>query len=181
MNTNISSKGKLLLAFAGAGIVFSLLATYTTLAISSIGLEFGNSVGGIVSTMFSGNPQAMGLMVLTTIIFGLYIWIFGFIASKVKAKINHEKNAKLSARPHLIGLLVLGAIGVGIFGIVDDAIAGAGTSTNPEDFIANATGLNIIGLVYQIVAYAILGMVAIWLGTKFTAIEDKFPDVVKKV
>jgi hypothetical protein len=37
-----------------------------------------------------------------------------------------------------------------------------------------------MGIVLQLVAYAVLGFVVIWLGGKFTAIEAPVPDAIKK-
>lgn len=181
MNSSLSAKGKLLIALFIGGLIFSLLVTWTTSVITSIGLESVNSVGGIVSAMFSGDLMATGLVFLTTVLFGVYIWIFGFIASRVKSMITKERKPKLQGRPRLLALFIIGLIGVGIFSIFDEAVAGAGTSTSTDDLIANATGLNIVGLTFQIVAFAIYGMIAIGLGTKFAWAESKLPDVAKKI
>lgn len=169
------------LAFALAGIVFSLLTTISINVISSsLGLEFGSSVQGIVSAMFSGNILSILLMVLTTIIFGVFIWIFSYLGAMIKTKITRGSKITLTKRPHIIGFLLMGAIGVGVFGLVDEVLAGAGTSTSIDSFVGVITTFNVIGIVSQLLAYALLGFIVLFLGSKFQAVESIAPDPLKK-
>ncbi len=165
-----------------AGIVFSLL---TTLSISvlqgSLGLEFGSSVQGIVSAMFSGDIMATLVVISTTIIFGVFIWIFGYLGALLKVKVTGGSNVKLQSRPHLVGFLLMGVIGVGVFGLVDELLAGAGTSTDITSFAGAITTLNIVGIIAQLLAYAVLGFVVLFLGSKFQAVENLAPDATKKI
>jgi hypothetical protein len=181
LNANITDKGKLILGFALAGIVFSLLTTLSINVLSSsVGLEFGSSVQGIVSAMFSGDIMATLLIIATTIIFGVFVWIFGFIGAMLKQKVTGGSNLKLQKRPHIIGFLLMGVIAVGVFGLVDELLAGAGTDTNVENFIGSLTSFNIIGIVSQLLAYAVLGFIVLFLGSKFQAVENIAPDALKK-
>jgi hypothetical protein len=181
LNANITGKGKLILGFALAGIVFSLLTTLSVNVISgSLGLEFGNSVQGIVSAMFSGDIMATVLIILTTITFGVFIWIFSYLGAMMKTRVTGGSKITLSKRPHIIGFLLMGAIGVGVFGLVDEVLAGANTSTSIDSFVGAITTLNIIGIISQLLAYAVLGFVVLFLGSKFQAIESVAPDVLKK-
>jgi len=41
--------------------------------------------------------------------------------------------------------------------------------------------MNVMGIVLQLVAYAVLGFVVIWLGGKIQAIEGSLPEVTKKI
>lgn len=182
MNANISDKLKLILGFFVAGLVFSLLVTLSINAITgSVGLEFGSSVQGIISAMFSGDIVSTVVVILTTIVFGVFVWIFGFIGAMLKQKITGGSNIKLQKRPHIIGFLMMGVIAIGVFGLVDELLAGAGTGTNIENFIGSLTSFNIIGIVSQLLAYAVLGFVVLFLGSKFQALENHAPDVLKKV
>jgi hypothetical protein len=181
LNANISGKGKLILGFALAGIVFSLLTTLSVNVLSgSLGLEFGSSVQGIVSAMFSGDIMATLLIVLTTIVFGVFIWIFGYLGAMLKSKVTGGSNIKLSKRPHIVGFLIMGVIAVGVFGLVDELLAGAGTSTDVTSFIGAITSFNVVGIISQLLAYAVLGYVVLFLGSKFQAVENVAPDALKK-
>ena len=169
--------------YAIAGIVFALATTFSiNIITSTLGLEFGSSVQGIVSAMFSGNIMATVAVALTTILFGLFIWVFGYLGAMIKSKIDGGKNPlNLKKRPHIIGFLVLGIIGVGIFGLIDEVLAGVGTSTNLDSFMGAVSNMNVMGIVLQLVAYAVLGFVVIWLGGKIQAIEGSLPEVTKKI
>jgi hypothetical protein len=181
LNANITGKGREILGFAVAGIVFSLLTTVSINALSgSLGLEFGSSVQGIVQQMFSGDIMATLLIVLTTIIFGVFIWIFGYLGAWIKSKSNGGSKITLSKRPRIIGFLLMGAIGVGVFGLVDEVLAGANTSTSIDSFVGAITTLNIIGIISQLLAYAVLGFVVLFLGSKFQAVEKFVPEPLKK-
>jgi hypothetical protein len=177
------SKIKLFVGYAIAGIVFALATTFSiNIITSTLGLEFGSSVQGIVSAMFSGNIMATVAVALTTILFGLFIWVFGYLGAMIKSKIDGGKNPlNLKKRPHIIGFLVLGIIGVGIFGLIDELLAGVGTSTNLDSFMGAVSNMNVMGIVLQLVAYAVLGFVVIWLGGKIQAIEGSLPEVTKKI
>jgi hypothetical protein len=183
LNANISSKIKWFLGYAIAGIVFAFATTFSiNIITSTLGLEFGSSVQGIVSAMFSGNIMATVAVALTTILFGVFIWVFSYLAGMFKSKIDGNKNPlNLKKRPHLIGFLVLGIIGVGIFGLIDEVLAGVGTSTNLDSFMGAVSNMNVMGIVLQLVAYSVLGFVVIWLGARIQAIEGALPEVTKKV
>jgi len=182
LNANLTQKLKLILGFAVAGIVFSLATTLSINAISgSLGLEFGSSVQGIVSAMFSGNVMATIMIVITTVIFGVFIWIFGYLGAMLKSKVTGGAKLTLQKRPHIVGFLLMGVIGVGVFSLVDQLLAGAGTSTNIDSFIGSLTSFNVIGIVAQLLAYAVLGFVVLFLGSKFQAVEKLAPDTLKKV
>ena len=183
MNTNISSKIKLFLGYAIAGIVFAFATTFSiNIITSTLGLEFGSSVQGIISAMFSGNIMATVAVAISTILFGVFIWIFGYLGAMIKSKIDGKSSPlNLKKRPHLIGFLLVGIIGVGIFGLVDELLAGFGTSTNLDSFMGAVSSMNFMGIVLQLVAYAVLGFVVIWLGGKFQAVEGIVPsDKLKK-
>jgi len=183
MNANISSKIKLFLGYAIAGIVFAFATTFSiNIITSTLGLEFGSSVQGIISAMFSGNIMATVAVAISTILFGVFIWIFGYLGAMIKSKIDGSSSPlNLKKRPHIIGFLLVGIIGVGIFGLVDELLAGFGTSTNLDSFMGAVSNMNIMGIVLQLVAYAVLGFVVIWLGGKFQAVEGLVPsDKLKK-
>ena len=183
MNANISSKIKLFLGYAIAGIVFAFATTFSiNIITSTLGLEFGSSVQGIISAMFSGNIMATVAVAISTILFGVFIWIFGYLGAMIKSKIDGSSSPlNLKKRPHIIGFLLVGIIGVGIFGLVDELLAGVGTSTNLDSFMGAVSNMNIMGIVLQLVAYAVLGFVVIWLGGKFQAVEGIVPsDKLKK-
>lgn len=175
---NAKDRIKLLLAFTSAGIVFSLLITLTTNLIAErLGLGIAGSVGGIVTQMLTLDPLAIVMAVITTVIFGVLIWIFGFVGSKVKSFITKE-NVQLSARPKFLAFFIIGALGIALFGIVDEAIAPFGVSSDVTA-LANDLG-NPLGLLIKIVAFAVYGALAIWLGTHFSMAEKILPEQVKK-
>lgn len=183
MDTNISSKIKLFFGYAIAGIVFALATTFSiNILTSSLGLEFGSSVQGIISAMFSGNVMATIVVAITTILIGVFVWIFGYVGAMLKSKIaGGSSKLNLKKRPHIIGFLLMGIIAVGVFGLVDELLAGVGTSTNLDSFMGAVSSMNVMGIVLQLVAYAVLGFVVIWLGGKFQAVEGLAPDSLKKV
>lgn len=178
---NVQDRVKLLVAFTSAGIVFSLLITLSTNLIAErLGLSFAGSVGGIVSQMLTGEPMAFLMAFLTTVIFGILIWIFGFAGSKVKSFITKEK-VKLSARPKLLAFFIIGALGVALFGVVDEAIAPFGVSSDVLALAEDAQALNIVGILIKIVAFAVYGALAIWLGTHFSMAEKILPEQAKRI
>lgn len=183
MDTNISSKIKLFFGYAIAGIVFALATTFSiNILTSSLGLEFGSSVQGIISAMFSGNVMATIVVAITTILIGVFVWIFGYVGAMLKSKIaGGSSKLNLKKRPHIIGFLLMGIIAVGVFGLVDELLAGVGTSTDLDSFMGAVSNMNLMGIVLQLVAYAVLGFVVIWLGGKFQAVEGLAPDSLKKV
>ena len=183
MDTNISSKIKLFFGYAIAGIVFALATTFSiNILTSSLGLEFGSSVQGIISAMFSGNVMATIVVAITTILIGVFVWIFGYVGAMLKSKIaGGTSKLNLKKRPHIIGFLLMGIIAVGVFGLVDELLAGFGTSTDLDSFMGAVSSMNVMGIVLQLVAYAVLGFVVIWLGGKFQAVEGLAPDSLKKV
>ena len=183
MDTNISSKIKLFFGYAIAGIVFALATTFSiNILTSSLGLEFGSSVQGIISAMFSGNVMATIVVAITTILIGVFVWIFGYVGAMLKSKIaGGTSKLNLKKRPHIIGFLLMGIIAVGVFGLVDELLAGVGTSTDLDSFMGAVSSMNVMGIVLQLVAYAVLGFVVIWLGGKFQAVEGLAPDSLKKV
>lgn len=183
MDTNISSKIKLFFGYAIAGIVFALATTFSiNILTSSLGLEFGSSVQGIISAMFSGNVMATIVVAITTILIGVFVWIFGYVGAMLKSKIaGGSSKLNLKKRPHIIGFLLMGIIAVGVFGLVDELLAGFGTSTDLDSFMGAVSNMNVMGIVLQLVAYAVLGFVVIWLGGKFQAVEGLAPDSLKKV
>lgn len=183
MDTNISSKIKLFFGYAIAGIVFALATTFSiNILTSSLGLEFGSSVQGIISAMFSGNVMATIVVAITTILIGVFVWIFGYVGAMLKSKIaGGSSKLNLKKRPHIIGFLLMGIIAVGVFGLVDELLAGVGTSTDLDSFMGAVSSMNVMGIVLQLVAYAVLGFVVIWLGGKFQAVQGLAPDSLKKV
>ena len=183
MDTNISNKIKLFLAYAIAGIVFAFATTFSiNMLTSSLGLEFGSSVQGIISAMFSGNVMATIVVAISTILIGVFVWIFGGIGAMIKGRIaGGSSKLNLKKRPHIIGFLLMGIIAVGVFGLVDELLAGVGTSTDLDSFMGAVSSMNVMGIVLQLVAYAVLGFVVIWLGGKFQAVEGLAPDSLKKV
>jgi len=183
LDTNISSKIKLFFGYAIAGIVFALATTFSiNILTSSLGLEFGSSVQGIISAMFSGNVMATIVVAITTILIGVFVWIFGYVGAMLKSKIaGGSSKLNLKKRPHIIGFLLMGIIAVGVFGLVDELLAGVGTSTDLDSFMGAVSSMNVMGIVLQLVAYAVLGFVVIWLGGKFQAVEGLAPDSLKKV
>ena len=101
MDTNISSKIKLFFGYAIAGIVFALATTFSiNILTSSLGLEFGSSVQGIISAMFSGNVMATIVVAITTILIGVFVWIFGYVGAMLKSKIaGGTSKLNLKKRP----------------------------------------------------------------------------------
>ncbi len=183
MNANISSKAKLFGGYAIAGIVFAFATTFSiNIITSTLGLEFGSSVQGIISAMFSGNIMATIAVAISTILFGVFIWVFGYLGAMLKSKVDGgSPKLSLKNRPHIVGFLLMGIIGIGIFGLVDELLAGVGTSTDLDSFMGAVSSMNIMGIVLQLVAYAVLGFVVIWLGGKFNAVEGIVPsDTLKK-
>jgi len=183
LNANISSKAKLFGGYAIAGIVFAFATTFSiNIITSTLGLEFGSSVQGIISAMFSGNVMATIAVAITTILIGVFVWVFGYVGAMLKSKIaGGSPKLNLKNRPHIIGFLLMGIIAVGVFGLVDELLAGVGTSTDLDSFMGAVSNMNIMGIVLQLVAYAVLGFVVIWLGGKFNAVEGIVPsDTLKK-
>ena len=183
MNANISSKAKVFGGYAIAGIVFAFATTFSiNIITSTLGLEFGSSVQGIISAMFSGNIMATIAVAISTILFGVFIWVFSYLGGMIKQKSGGGNNPlTLKKRPHIVGFLLVGIIGIGIFGLVDELLAGVGTSTDLDSFMGAISSMNIMGIALQLVAYAILGFVVIWLGGKFQAVEGLVPsDTLKK-
>lgn len=175
---NVSEHGKLLLGYIVAGIAFSVLVTASIGILSgTVGLNFDSNVQGIIGSLFSGNPMAILITAITAVIFGVFIWIFGYIGAWAKAKVSGG-SVKLQTRPHIFGFFLMGIIGIGILGVVDQILAGVGTTSNPTGLIAFD---NPVGIVVQFIAYSIVGFTVIWLGSKFTAIEKPLPDTLKKV
>lgn len=174
-----SDRGKMVIGYSIAGIVFAILTTISIAVLNAtpLGLGFDNNVQGLISALFSGDIMAMILTAITAIIFGVFIWIFGYVGASLRAKVSGG-TVKLQKRPHLIGLFLMGILGVGIFGIVDQILAGVGTSTDPIGLIAFD---NPLGIVVQFIAYSFLGFAVIWLGSKFTSLEKPLPDTVKKI
>ena len=184
MNANISSKAKLFLGYAIAGIVFAFATTFSiNIITSTLGLEFGSSVQGIISAMFSGNIMATVAVAISTILFGVFVWVFGYLGAMIKSKVDGSNSPlSLKKRPHIVGFLLMGIIGIGIFGLVDELLAGVGTSTDLDSFMGAVSSMNFMGIVLQLVAYAVLGFVVIWLGGKFTQVEGLVPsDTLKKI
>lgn len=132
--------------------------------------------------MFSGNVMATIVVAITTILIGVFVWIFGYVGAMLKSKIaGGSSKLNLKKRPHIIGFLLMGIIAVGVFGLVDELLAGVGTSTDLDSFMGAVSSMNVMGIVLQLVAYAVLGFVVIWLGGKFQAVEGLAPDSLKKV
>lgn len=132
--------------------------------------------------MFSGNVMATIVVAITTILIGVFVWIFGYVGAMLKSKIaGGTSKLNLKKRPHIIGFLLMGIIAVGVFGLVDELLAGFGTSTDLDSFMGAVSNMNVMGIVLQLVAYAVLGFVVIWLGGKFQAVEGLAPDSLKKV
>ena len=183
MNANITNRAKLFVGYAVAGIVFALATTFSiNIITSTLGLEFGSSVQGIISAMFSGNAMATVAVALTTILIGVFVWVFGYVGAMLKSRIaGGSPKLNLKNRPHIIGFLLMGIIAVGVFGLVDELLAGVGTSTDLDSFMGAVSNMNVMGIVLQLVAYAVLGFVVIWLGGKFQAVEGLAPDTLKKV
>lgn len=174
-----ASKGKVILGYSIAGLTFAVLTTISIGILSStIGLEFDNNVEGIIAGLFSGDVVAILLTVLTAIIFGTFIWLYGYIGGSLMAKLNNKSAGKLPTRPRIIGLFLMGVLGVGILGIVDQILAGVGTTTNPQGLLAFD---NPIGVIVQFIAYSVLGFAVIWLGSKYPALQKPIPDSLKKV
>lgn len=175
---SVSETGKLIIGYSLAGLAFSVLVTISIGILNgTLGLNFENNVQGIITALVSGDPMAMLITALTAIIFGVFIWIFGYIGAMLKSKVSGG-NVKLQKRPHIIGFFLMGIIGVGIFGVVDQILAGVGTSTNPAGLMAFD---NPVGIVIQFLFYSVVGFTVIWLGSKFTAIEKPLPESAKKV
>lgn len=176
---NIQDRLKLLVAFAVAGIVFSLIVNIVTTQLAErLGVIGASSIGGIVSQILSGNPMAIVMVFLTTILFGVLIWIAGFVGSKAKSFITKE-NVKLSARPKLLAFFIIGGLGLALFGVLDEALAPFGVNTDATTLLSDLG--NPIGILIKIVAFAIYGSLAIWLGTHFSMAEKILPDSVKRI
>ena len=175
---NLTGSAKTIVGYSIAGIAFAVL---TTIAIgllnATIGLNFDNNVQGIITALFSGDPMAIIFTAITAIIFGAFIWGFGYIGAMLKSKATGGTVTKIGKRPHIVGFFLMGIIGVGIFGIVDQVLAGVGTSTDPVGLLSFD---NPMGIAIQFIAYSVLGFVVIWLGSKFTALEKPVPDSLKK-
>jgi hypothetical protein len=171
----------MLVAYSMAGLIFSVLVTVSTNIIANaIGLQFPSTIGGIVATAISGDPVSFVLMFIAVVVTGVYIWIFGFVGAKVKAKILGG-NASLQTRPHVLGFFLVGALGVIAFGIIDEAIAPLGASSDALELVDDVANMQILSVLIRIVAFAVIGAVAIWLGTKFHAVESILPEKVKVI
>ena len=182
MKQELTERGKLLIGYAVAGIAFSLLVTLSTNLIAGVlNTGFASSVGGIITALLSGDPMAMVMIFLTTLIFGVFIWIFGYVGALLKSKVSGGGKIKLTTRPHLIGFFLVGTLGVIAFAIVEEAIAPFGASSDVTALADDLLNLQIIAVTIKIVAFAIIGAVAIWLGTKFVDLESFMPDVTKKI
>ena len=178
---SISDTGKLILGYTGLGVTFAILFTLSvTLINAMIGLQFPSSVGGIVTGLFSGDVSAILTTAISVILVGVFVWIFGYLGAIVKSKISGGGKLKLQTRPHVVGFFVTAIIAIGIFSVVDEMLASAGTSTDPTMLLTNVAEFNFIGVIAQIFAYAILGFVVAWIGSKFQAFEKPIPDALKK-
>jgi hypothetical protein len=174
----LSEKGKLLIGYSVAGITFSVLITLSIALLSgTVGLNFDNNVQGIMSAFVSGDPMAILITAITVGLFGVFIWLFGYIGAVFKSKVSGG-TVKLQKRPHIVGFFLMGIIGIGIFGVVDQILAGVGTSSDPVGLLAFT---NPLGIVVQFIFYSVVGFTVIWLGSKFTAIEKPLPDSLKRV
>lgn len=181
MKTTLSMRGKLFAGIILAGIVFSLLSTVTTnLLVTYAEVSFPSNVSGIISGLLAGEPIAFGITFALTAIVGFYIWIFGFIGAWLKTKVTREGKIKLQKRPAILGFFLVGGLAIIIFGIVDEAVASVGASTDPTELLTTLAELNIIGFLINLVAMAVIGTVAIALGTKFTTIEGWLPKTLTK-
>lgn len=181
----ITEKLKLVLAYSLAGIVFAIASTATTSILAgAIGLEFNTTLQGVSATFF--NPtDAMSVVftVITLLILGVYIWIFGYIGGWVKNKISHGGKMKLQKRPHLISLFAMGIVVIGVFALFDQFLLGidsSGDLTDTSAFIEQIQAFNILSVVVRLIAFAGLGFLVIWLGSKFQVVEKPFPDAMKK-
>lgn len=182
MNNDLQNRLKLLVAYAIGGIVFSVLVTSSTnLIANSLKLTFPKSIGGIVSSAVSGEPVSILMMFIAVAITGIYIWLFGFVGSKVKTYIMKSGTATLQHRPHVLGFFLVGALGIIVFGIIDEAIAPLGASSDAFALVDDVMNLQIIAIVIKFVAFAIIGAVSVWLGTKFHVVESILPEKVKVI
>ena len=171
----------MLVAYSMAGLIFSVLVTVSTNIIASaVGLTFPSTIGGIVATAVSGDITAFALMFIAVVVTGVYIWIFGFVGAKVKAKILGG-NATLQKRPHVLGFFLVGALGVIAFGIIDEAIAPLGASSDALELVDDVANMQLLSILIRVVAFAVIGAVAIWLGTKFHAVESILPEKAKVI
>ena len=170
-----------MVAYAIAGLTFSVLVTVSTnLVADSLNLTFPSSIGAIVASAVSGDAVAFGMVFVTTAITGVYIWIFGFVGAKAKTKIVGG-NTTLQKRPHVLGFFLVGALGVIVFGIIDEAIAPLGASTDALALIDDVQNLQVLAVLIKFVAFAVIGAVAIWLGTKFHTVEAILPQKAKVI
>ena len=172
----------MLIAYAVAGMLFALTVTLSTNLIAGLlGVDFASSVGGIVSQMLTGDPMAIVMAFITTAIFGVLIWILGFVGLKVKNKISSGGNAKLSARPKVLAFFIIGALGVALFGVVDEALAPFGVSSDVLALVGDAQALNIVGILVKIVSFAVYGALAFWLCTHFSLAEKILPEQANRI
>lgn len=186
MKGEISQKGKLLLAFAVAGIIFSFATEITSNLLSgALGLDFNQNLQGVTATFFNiESGMAIAFTVIMLAILGVYIWIFGYIGGYAKNKIMGGGMQKLQKRPRIIGLILMGGLVIATFTILDQILAGvdeSGNFTSTSGLIEAVTTVNIISVVVRIVAFAILGFLVLWLGTKFQTVTDKAPSFLTKV
>lgn len=171
----------MLVAYALAGLVFSVLVTVSTnLIANSLKLTFPSNIGSIVSSAVGGDPVSFLFVFVATAITGVYIWIFGFAGAKVKTKIAGG-SAILQKRPHVLGFFLVGALGVIVFGIVDQAIAPLGASSDALELVDDIKNMQILQVLIRFVSFAVIGAVAIWLGTKFHSVEAVLPEQLRKV
>jgi hypothetical protein len=81
----------------------------------------------------------------------------------------------------VLGFFLVGALGVIAFGIIDEAIAPLGASSDALELVDDVANMQILSVLIRIVAFAVIGAVAIWLGTKFHAVESILPEKVKVI
>ena len=171
----------MLVAYSLAGLIFSVLVTVSTNVIAkSLQLTFPSNVGSIVSSAISGDPVSFLFVFVATAVTGVFIWLFGFIATKVKTRVVGG-SVILQKRPHILGFFLVGALGVIVFGVVDQAIAPLGVSSDALELVDDVANMQILAVIIRFVAFAVIGVVAIWLGTKFHNVESILPEKAKVI
>ncbi len=183
---SLQGKGKLFIAYALAGIVFGVSASFITTGLAGIfSVGFDSDLTTVFSMLFNlTEPMGILFAVISLLLIGVLVWIFGYIGQYIRAKITSMKNVKLSKRPHLLSFVFAGVITIGVLSLFNAVLAGVSPDANLTDinvFLGAWTTNPLLGIA-SLIAYSALGFIVILLGSKGIKLaEDYTPDKAKVI
>lgn len=183
MDSSITGKGKLLLAYALLGIIFGLVAVGIMNMLAGIfSISFGTDLSNVFAMLFDiTNGVGILFAVVNLLVLAGLVWIFGMIGMYITSKIIGGK-AKYTKRPHLPSFVILGVITVAVIGMFNQAIAGVSPNVPLTDIMTLFGASGILPAIGSFIAFSALGFFVILLGSKGVEIaENKTPEYLKKV